>query len=233
MQRLLIRFAKTLFRCAAAAPVALVLSLVLALPGMAAAQSAGQQACGNPFRNHFGPFDYRKAPAQTKAMVENRHFTPGVEAMVRPSTTTFAAMAGDVAYTLHVFPNHHRALLTMQRLGEKYKTDQPEGARFTVDCYFERAVMFTPDDTVAHALYAQYLVKHGRKEQALRQLALAVEQAKDRPLSHYNLGLVYLEMGEFELALERAHEAKRLGMENLRQLEEALRKAGKWRDAPP
>lgn len=208
----------------------LPLTAALLWPGSGAAQSDPQYPCGNPFRNHFGPFDYRSASADTKALVEKVHFTPGVEAMTRPSTTTYARMAGDVAYTLHVFPNHPRALLTMMRLGEKFKTDQPDGASFTVECYFERAVTFRPDDTVARALYAQYLLKHGRKPQALQQLALAVEQAKDRPLSHNNLGLVYLEMGEFDLALKQAHEAKRLGLENRPQLEDALRKAGKWRD---
>lgn len=216
-------FGKAPWKLAAALPV----WAALWWPAMALAQDG---PCGNPFRNHFGPYDYRTANADTKTMVERVHFTPGVEAMTKPGTTTYAAMAGDVGYTLHVFPNHHRALLTMQRLGEKYKTDQPEGAKFTVECYFERAVLFRPDDTVARALYAQYLVKHGRKPQALQQLAFAVEQAKDRPLSHYNLGLVYLEMGEYELALKQAHDAKRLGLENRPQLEERLRKAGKWRD---
>ncbi|HRH86931.1 MAG TPA: ABC transporter permease [Rubrivivax sp.] len=219
-------FGKTLLQLAAALPV----WGGLCWPAIATAQDT---QCGNPFRNHFGPYDYRSASADTKALVENVHFTPGVEAMTKPSTTTYARMAGDVAYTLHVFPNHHRALLTMQRLGEKFKTAQPDGAAFPVECYFERAVLFRPDDTVARALYAQYLLKHGRKEHALKQLAYAVEQAKDRPLSHYNLGLVYLEMGEYELALTQAHAAKSLGLDNRPQLEEALRKAGKWRDTPP
>lgn len=212
--------------------VMLALPVIVATlsPANARAQSNAQQACGNPFQNHFGPFDYRTAPRADIKIVEEYHFTPGVEAMTRPATTTYANMAADVAYTLHVFPNHHRALITMTRMGEKQKTDQPAGAKFTVECYFERAVLYRPDDTVARALYAQYLVKHGRKEQALKQLAFAVEQAKDRPLSHYNLGLVYLEMGEYDLALKQAHEAKRLGLENRPQLEERLRKAGKWRD---
>lgn len=194
----------------------------------AQAQAVPPNVCGNPFVNHFGPWDYRSARKQDIEVVERFHFSPGVESMTKKMTSEFGA---DVDYTLGVFPNHHRALRTMMRLGEKYKTDLPPGAQYNVECYFDRALRFSPDDNIARALYAQYLARHERKPQALQQLALAVAEAKDRPLSHYSLGLVYLEMGEFELALKQAHEAKRLGMENLRQLEEELRKAGKWRDA--
>ena len=116
----------TAWRLAAALPV----WAVLCWP---AAVSAQDGPCGNPFRNHFGPYDYRSASADTKALVEKVHFTPGVEAMTRPSTTTYARMAGDVAYTLHVVPNHPRALLTMMRLGERFKTDQADGAAFAVE----------------------------------------------------------------------------------------------------
>lgn len=207
-----------------------ILAAMLLWPCVAAAQDAAPSACGNPFRNHFGPFDYRSATPENRNLVEHVHFTPGVESLTKPANTTFAGMAQDVAYTLHVFPNHHRALITMTRLGERHKSDQPPGAGFSVECYYDRAVRFAPDDTVVRALYARFLVKRDRRPQALQQMALATEQAQDRPLSHYDLGLVYLEMGEHELALAQAHKAKRLGLENRPQLEEALRKAGKWRD---
>lgn len=207
-----------------------ILAAALLLPCVAAAQDNVSSACGNPFRNHFGPFDYRSATPENKNLVERVHFTPGVESMTKPSNTTFAGMAQDVGYTLHVFPNHHRALITMTRLGERHKSDKPPGAGYTVECYYDRAVRFAPDDTVARALYAQFLVKRDRKPEALQQLAVAAEKAQDRPLSQYNVGLVYLEIAEFELALEQAHKARRLGLENRPQLEEALRKVGKWRD---
>ena len=163
-------------------------------------------------------------------IVEQFHFKPHHETLTRLPGESIDALGANLTYTLRSFPNHHRALLAMMRLSERTKLDQPRGADRPVECFLRRAVKFRPDDTVARALYAQYLVKHGRKPQALQQLAFAVEQAKDRPLSHYNLGLVYLEMGEYELALKQAHDAKRLGLENRPQLEERLRKAGKWRD---
>ena len=187
--------------------------------------------CGNPFINHFGPYDYRSTDQATKNLVERAHFTRGVETMTQPATTTLGTIAGDVGYTLRVFPNHHRALITMMRLGERHKTDLPPSAGFTVDCYFERATRFRPDDTVARLLYAQYLTKHKRNEQAKYHILVAQKFAGDNAMSHYNVGLVAYEAGEFEIALVEAHRAMALG-EKRPDLEQQLRKAGRWSDTP-
>lgn len=197
--------------------------------GLAHAQAAPPNACGDPFRNHFGPYDYRKASAGVKQLVEGRHFTPGIESMTRPSTTMMHDMAADVAYTLEVFPNHHRALLTMQRLSERHRQDPAPGGKLTVDCWYDRAVRYAPDDTVVRALYAQFLAKQGRREQALAQLAVAVGHAKDNPLSHYNIGLVYFELGAYDEALAQAHKARALGLERP-ELAERLRQANRWKE---
>ena len=196
------------------------------------AQGASSAPCGNPFVNHFGPFDYRTASPADKKLVEDYHFTPGVEAMVRPANTTYREMAGDVGYTLHVFPNHPRALLTMMRLGDRYKSPQPPGAKFTVDCYFERAAQFRPDDTVVRGLYATYLARTGRKPEALQHLAVARRAAGDNPMSNYSIGAVYFELGEFDLAVEQAHKAAALGFPG-KGLEDALKKGKHWREPAP
>ena len=199
-------------------------------PMVAMAQSVDDNnLCGNPFSNHFGPFDYRSADQATKNLVEKAHFTRGVETMTQPATTTVAAMAGDVGYTLRVFPNHHRALITMMRLGERHKTDLPPSAFFTVDCYFERAIRFRPDDTVARLLYVRYLTKLKRDELVKYHILLAQKYAGDNAMSNYNVGLVAFETGEFETALAQANRAKELG-DPRPELEQQLRKAGRWRD---
>jgi tetratricopeptide (TPR) repeat protein len=207
---------------------ALPVAIALLQGGSALAQVAAPNACGDPFHNHFGPWDYRAAPPKDLKIVEDYHFTPGVESLTRPATTTYAAMAGDVGYTLHVFPNHHRALLAMTRLGERHKSDKPPGASFTIDCYFDRATRFAPDDTVVR-LYAQYLGKHNRKDDAIRQLEFAIQKAGDNPISHYSIGTVFLELGEFDRALMQAHKAKAMGLQ-WRELEEALKKSGHWKE---
>jgi len=196
------------------------------------AQTAGANACGDPFQNHYGPFDYRTATKENLAIVERVHFTPGVESLTKPGTTTFGTMAQDVGYTLHVFPNHHRALLTMAKLGERHKTSKPPGAKFTVDCYLERAVRYRPNDTVAKSIYAQYLGKQNRKQEAIQQLNAAINMAGDNAISQYTIGTVFLEMGEFESALAQAHKAKSMGLQ-WPELEQSLKAAGQWKEFGP
>lgn len=201
--------------------------LLLTLGALDEAAMAQSSSCGNPFQNHFGPFDYRTVDAQTKGMVERPHFPAGVETLTKPSKTTFGQMAQDVAYTLHVFPNHHRALLTMSKAAVKYAQDPAPGARYTVSCYFERAIQFRPNDTVARSLYAQYLMNNKREAEALQQLEIATTFAKDNPLSHYNIGLLYFDLGKYELALTQAHAAIALGYMRP-DLPEKLKAINKW-----
>lgn len=198
----------------------------------AIAQGSDGTPCGNPFVNHFGPFDYRIASVGDKKLVEGAHFTPGVESLTKPSKTMYSHMAQDVAYTLHVFPNHPRALNAMQRLGERHKMDTPPGATYTVECYFDRAVRFRPDDTVVRALYAVFLGKKKKTAEAARQLEVATDFAKDNPITHFNIGLVYFDIGDFDKALAAAHRA-RAGGYTRPELEERLKGVGKWVEPTP
>lgn len=210
--------------------VAAYLVLLLVSSAFSSAASA-QSECGDPFRNHYGPFDYRTATKDNLALVERAHFTPGVETMTKPATTTYANMAADVGYTLHVFPNHHRALITMTKLGERHKTDQPPGAKFTVDCYYQRAVLYRPDDNVARLLYVQYLAKQGKQDLVLAHLQEAQRRSGDNPVSIYNIGLVAYDVGAFDIALNQAHLAAAAGYAR-KGLEERLRKSGHWISPP-
>lgn len=207
------------------AALALTAALLLAAPPVQA--QVGDQSCGNPFRNHFGPFDYRAASAETRKMVEDFHFTPGIQSLTQPRNTMMRDMAKDVAYTLEVFPNHPRALLVMHRLSQRWKSDPPPGTTRSVECWFDRAIRFRPDDTVVRSLYAQYLGRSNRKEAASRQIQLAIEHAKDNPVAHYNIGLVAMEAGFVEMALRQAHLALAMGFPR-QELADQLRKANAW-----
>jgi hypothetical protein len=221
-------FARSARRPLTWAQVAAGLLLVgWACVSLRAAAQTGPQACGNPFRNHFGPYDFRTAPAETRKLVEDYHFTPGVETMTRPKNTMRSDMAQDVAYTLKVFPNHHRALVTMVRLAQRERRDPPPGTDITIECWFDRAVRFRPDDTVARSLYAQFLARSNRKADAERQLRFAQGHATDNALSHYNIGLVAMEAGLHQLALEQAHRALALGLPR-QELADQLRRAQAW-----
>lgn len=78
-------------------------------------------------------------------------------------------------------------------------------------------------------LYAQWLGKTNRRDAGVQQLD-AIDPG-DNPLTVYNLGLVYAELGGYGKALELAHRAQDMG-DPRPALREILEKAGHWRDAP-
>ncbi len=208
--------------------LALTLTLVAAMAQPAAAQ-ATDPVCGDPFVNAYGPYDYRVNRGPQLKIVEDYHFTPVVESLIRGVS---GPLAGEIDYTLRAFPNHHRALVAMLNLSVREKSDALKGANFPVECYFKRALTFRPDDQIARMLYAKYLTGKDRRDEATRQLDTIAEMAKDQPFTHHNLGLLYLELGQYDKALAQAHLAMALGFARP-DLKQRLQAAGKWTDPAP
>ena len=195
----------------------------ISLSGNAAAQEV--PGCGN-LQNAYGPLDYRTLTPSEKSLVENAHFTPQVEALERGQSST---MGGDLDYTLRAIPNHARALLALSRLGEKLKTVKPPGTNWTIDCYFQRAIAFRPDDPAVHMLYGYYVLREGEKSKAIAELEKARSMSANDPNVHYNLGLAYLQVGRVDEAVQEAKVAYGLGFP-LPGLRDKLRKIGRWPD---
>lgn len=203
----------------------IAISFIAVLPSSVYAQ-VNSNSCGPIWNtNHFGPFDYLN-PKGNLGVVERAHFTPEVEHKLQGRTT---AAGGDINYTLKAFPNHHRALVAASRLAEKYKNDQPPGMDWPIECYFERALRFSPFDFVARGLYVQWLTKRQRGDEARLQLQVMLGLANEDPLSHYNLGLLHFDLGDHEAALTQAHQAMKLGLPKP-DLSERLKSVGKWRE---
>ncbi len=185
--------------------------LALAVAGSWATAQGGVNACGDPFSKDesAGPYDYRKrfqTPDKFKT-IEGAHFPPSVEQLIRGKTT--ANIGGDIGYTLRAIPNHHRALVAMVKLGAREKTVQPKGSPYSIYCFFDRAVRYTPDDIVVRLLFARYLAVLARQDEALAQVEVARNLAGDSGLWQYNIGLVLLEMKRYDQALIQAHKASR------------------------
>ena len=197
--------------------------LLAALLGTSAL--AQESSCGGFPKADNGPYDYRKVRDRRLAVVEQFHFTHKVESLMAGSSSQF--VADDLSFTLRAFPNHHRALLAIAKLGERTKSQQPTKSMYTIDCWFDRATRFAPDDHVAKMLYAQWLGKQKRMPEALAQMKQADGLVGDSPLSLQSLGLLYLELGEPELALARAQRAYALGLQ-APALRDALKAAGRW-----
>lgn len=201
----------------------LALGALLLLQGPVGAQQASS-VCGDLW-NAYGPFDYR-TDRHRLSIVERFHFTPEVEALIRGKS---GHIGGDLDYTLRAFPNHHRALIAMMRYGEKLASPKPPRAGYTIDCYFDRALRFRPDDHIVRVIFAGHLAKSGREAQAVQQLTAATTAAKDNPLSHYNIGLVYFDIKQYDKALVQAHKALELGFPRT-ELKSQLKSIGRWVD---
>lgn len=198
----------------------------LGLPALATAQVSTVE-CGS-LVNAYGPYDYRVYKDSIEILrVDQHHFTPLVEGLIKPMFQHFAA---DFDYTLRASPNHHRALITMARWSERLKNPKPTGAGYTVDCYFDRAIRYAQDDLIVRMIYAGHLGRTGRKADALAQLDHVATKA-DNAFTHYNAGLGYFDVQEFDKALKQAHVAARLGMPRT-ELRERLKAQGKWVEPP-
>jgi tetratricopeptide (TPR) repeat protein len=116
----------------------------------------------------------------------------------------------------------------MVRLGERDKTDQPKGAWYPVECYFERAIRFIPDDLLVRVIYANYLIKQGLHKEAAVQVDIADKAGDDQTANfYYNLGLALFDLKQYDRAVVRAKQAYDLGFP-LPGLKDKLAKVGKW-----
>ena len=201
-----------------------LLVLVVGLAGSAVVMAQGYEVCGS-LENAYGPFDYRTSRKQL-AIVEKFHFTQAVEMLQKGNTSS---IGGDLDYTLRASPNHPRALMSMSNLALRDKTDRVPGAEYSVECYFDRAIRFAPNDGTVYMIYGTYLFKTGAKEKALKEFEIAETYAEDNANLHYNLGLVYLDAKEYDKALLHAHKAYDLGFP-LAGLRNKLIAAGKWQE---
>ena len=208
---------------------ALVPCLALTAQALMFLPAARAQTPCHPPQHHpgeYGPFDYRTNKDKLPT-VENAHFTPGVATLRREANGPFGA---DISYTLVAFPNHPRALLSMVNLVLRDKNDKPTGSRYSIECFFKRAVQFAPDDATVRMIEGIYLMRIDRPGQAVAVLETARQMAPNDANINYNLGLALLDSGKPDDALKYAQIAYRDGFP-LPGLRDRLEKLGKWKDA--
>ncbi len=205
------------------------LMLAAALMPLSCHVAAQQDSIGcGSLESAYGPYDYRTERNGRLRIVERFHFSPAVEALIHGDS---GYIGSDLDYVLMTSPNHHRALMATVRYGERLKTTQPPAMKYSIDCYFERAIRFQPDDTVVREMFAQYLGKGGHFPEAKAQLELASRYAKDNAISHYNIGLIYFDLKDYDHALSQAQLAVEEGYPRP-ELRDMLKGVGKWQDPP-
>lgn len=189
---------------------------------------AGKKCVGKKIG--FGPYDYlRRAqlPAELD-VVENAHFTPGVERLESGNTSV---PINDIGYVLMAWPNHHRALHSAMKYRMMF-WDWPEDAQVPpAECQLQRAIEFSPQDPVPYMMYGLLLHKAQQYEKALLSYRGAIRLRPDDILTQYNMGLTLVELKQYDEAVKMAKSAYAAGMP-LPGLKNKLIEAGKWGTPP-
>jgi len=180
---------------------------LLAVSGSFAAPGA-QAFCGPPLNiNHWGmPVDYRdssEAGQYKRNIVERYHFTPEIENLQKGLN---GPLPGDIHYTLIQLVNHHRALQAMANWQLMHKRKASDEF-FPADCYFERALAFTPDDPLLYMIWGNYVFRNKEYDRAVTIYKEAERLSPQDPEVQYNLGLLYAELKDYDKAREYAIKA--------------------------
>lgn len=173
----------------------------------------------------YGPYDYTnpKHRGYSLNIVEKYHFTKDVETLKKGSSGT---VWGDLNYTIRAFPNHHRALYAMMRY--QLTVERPLDARYSpIECYFQRAIKFSPNDYRVMQLYANYLTKKKQPKMAIGAYKRAMNTKNAPPEINYSLGLLYFDLKKFDDAVEQAKIAYDGGVKKSK-LASKLKKINRW-----
>jgi tetratricopeptide (TPR) repeat protein len=172
-----------------------------------------------------GPNDYYSASSSKRIgrvlrSVEKLHLYKGINDF---NNHHLSIACDEIDFTLRWFPNHPKGLQFLTVLFDKNSC--PNGK--TAEGYFDSAIRFRPNDAIAHILYGLYLHKKGVLDKALNQYNIALTLAPESADLHYNLGLLYVELKDYDKALYHAQKAYQIGFP-LPWLREKLHKLGVW-----
>lgn len=212
--------------------IVLCLALAWALP-LHARVEGGDIECGSVARDSARPdsppYNYWTASAEQRRQAERLDSLP-LATSASGSREARERKAAELEAVLRVFPNHPRALMAMADLARAEKSGRPRGSRYSMGCWYDRAVRFAPNDVQVRLAYGHWLAQRGERAAAIAQLDRVAAEAMESQTLSYNLGLAYCESEAWDKALRAAHRAYALG-HTLPGLRNRLASAGKWREA--
>jgi tetratricopeptide (TPR) repeat protein len=162
---------------------------------------------------------YQAPPSDLLQKVEKYHLQQGIS---QAKQGKFEYAWSEYAFMLHYFPNHPRALQLMGELS--IQMEQTSRAMK----YFERALSLYPDDAVTYGLYGKFLHKMGLYQDAVKQYQKAAALDNHHAEYHYDLGLAYFALKDFDKANRAAQIAYQQGI-SLITLKEQLIAANAWK----
>lgn len=210
------------FRFSARAPGPRLLRRLLCLTLLVSATGAGAQ--GYQYGDR-GPYNYYTADPHEKLLlgsVEGNHLNLLRQKTRHPDPYL---VFGECDFVLGKFPNHPEALYLCTEQSVT-RAKRPEmGKR-----YLDRAEQLFPEVASTEVIYGMYLHRLGKYKDAVEKYQRALELDPASRNAHYNLGLTYLALKEYDRANTQAQEAYALGHPSP-GLREGLKRAGKWNPA--
>lgn len=199
----------------------LVALLLVAVPMSAARAQTGTECGGFESAGGVGPWDYGDpanhrptgdAPKGRAKLVENVHFKPAMRDL-NTKRYSPARLSSEIRYTLGVFPNHYIALNSLSKLEKHYGGRPAEGykesapLKLVAECYFQRALLFKPDDARIHVVYGIHLHDRGRLAEAIKAYETAESLGEASIMFAYNFGLVLADAKQYDRSAEYAQRA--------------------------
>jgi TPR repeat len=188
----------------------------------------------------FGPYDFFEVdePSDPKYQegrwweVSVLHAQPGMAAMQSEPFNQIAynRAASEFDYILRAFPTHPdilyaRILLELKRMSNRDLRPYPTPP----ECYLQRGAAFLPNQPHVDQLFALYLDRLGRVDEALQHYQHALALNPKSAELNYNVALTYIKKKDYERALYHAREAYAIGFP-LPGLRNKLRALGVWTD---
>jgi tetratricopeptide (TPR) repeat protein len=127
----------------------------------------------------------------------------------------------ELGFILKWIPNHPQALLLLSNLTTSL--DHAADAK----PYFEKAIEFGPQYESSYTVYGIHLFKSGRFKDSIEKFNSALVINSESSEIHYNLGLAYFAIEDYEKAEIHAQHAYRLEYP-LPGLKNKLKSIGRW-----
>ena len=186
-----------------------------------------------PLRAQFQPVDYYLARATNSGplqIAENLHLkkaelhmVAGTTASGRNRTFEYESAYKESKFILGQFPNHPQALLVAIDACSKWGSPL-----CTVDDLLQTALEINPKAAGTYVIQGIYSHRQQRYAEAIQSFKTALEIDPSSINAHYNLGLTYFEIKQYDRANDEAQQAYALGAP-LSGLRLKLERAGKWK----
>lgn len=189
----------------------------------------GRPCTGSP--QGLAVYDYiKRTPADSTQLVlsEKAHFNSEVEGLIRG--VGGGNIASDLDYVLMAWPNHHRALLSLSRYQLRVNSKLPgeNSLRTPPECYFQRALNFSPKDAVTMSLYGFFLRKTKHLEDASHLYEEAIKLTPNNSKTEYAYSLLLIDLKQYDKAYLYAKQAYQHGTPP-EGLKNKLIKLGVWK----